>query len=160
MAKESRARFRHEDVSSVPKGWKVRTVTHEGSGHRVRVAFPPGRRQKGSGRLVSILHPLSGHNPCANPCTLRSPNPAELMVLGANPPRRRMNPSAYRVIAASRWAGSNLEKDFDTKEGAKKFAKSISLTDYFRPHIQKVRANPTPEILVMGANPAEEKKTP
>jgi hypothetical protein len=82
------ARFRHEDVASVPGGWKVRTV-HAGS-HRVRVAFPPGRKQVGSGRLVSILHPLAGSNPCANPCTLRSTNPSELMVMSANnPPRKR-----------------------------------------------------------------------
>lgn len=88
-------RFRHEDIASVPAGWKVRTVTTSG-GHRVRVAFPPGRRVKGSGRLVSILHPLAGSNPCGNPCTLRSTNPQELMVMGANPPRRRVSDPAVR----------------------------------------------------------------
>jgi hypothetical protein len=82
------SRFRHEDVSSVPGGWKVRTV--KAGAHRVRVAFPPGRKQVGSGRLVSILHPIAGSNPCTNPCNLRSTNPAELMVMSANnPPRRR-----------------------------------------------------------------------
>jgi hypothetical protein len=75
-------RFRHEDISAVPRGWKVRTVKHDG--HRVRVAFPPGRRKTGSGRLVSILHPKG-----ENPCVLRSSNPAELMIMGANPPRSR-----------------------------------------------------------------------
>jgi len=77
-------RFRHEDVSAVPSGWKVRTVKHRD--HRVRVAFPPGRKRVGSGRLVSILHPTG-----ENPCTMRSSNPAELMIMGANPPRRRGN---------------------------------------------------------------------
>lgn len=48
--------FRHEDVAAVPRGWKVRTVSHP-SGHQVRVAFPPGTRKRGSGKLVSILHP-------------------------------------------------------------------------------------------------------
>lgn len=62
----TKSKFRHEDVATVPKGWKVRTVTHA-TGHRVRVAFPPGRRTKGSGQLVSILHPLDGKNPCPNP---------------------------------------------------------------------------------------------
>ena len=62
------ARFRHEDVAAIPVGWKVRTV--KAGAHRVRVAFPPGRRQTGAGRLVSVLHPLAGSNPCANPCTL------------------------------------------------------------------------------------------
>ena len=83
------ARFRHEDVSAVPSGWKVRTV--KAGSHRVRVAFPPGRKQKGSGRLVSVLHPTSGSNPCANPCSLRASNPAELMVMSANHPPRRRN---------------------------------------------------------------------
>jgi len=85
-------RFRHEDVASVPGGWKVRTVV--AGSHRVRVAFPPGRKVKGSGRLVSILHPLVGSNPCANPCNLRSTNPSELMVMSANNPPRRRNAEA------------------------------------------------------------------
>jgi hypothetical protein len=75
-------RFKHEDVSAVPAGWKVRTVKHKD--HRVRVAFPPGRRHIGSGRLVSVLHPIS-ENPS---CTMRSSNPAELLIMGANPPRK------------------------------------------------------------------------
>ncbi|MGA8224015.1 MAG: hypothetical protein WB780_20365 [Candidatus Acidiferrales bacterium] len=53
MAK--RATFRHEDVEAVPRGWRVRTIAH--GEHRVRVAFPAGRRQKGGGKLISILHP-------------------------------------------------------------------------------------------------------
>lgn len=60
-------KFRHEDVATVPKGYQVRTVTHP-SGHKVRLAFPPGPRRAGSGQLVSILHPLAGANPCPNPC--------------------------------------------------------------------------------------------
>ena len=58
--------FRHEDVATVPRGYRVRTVT---SGtHQVRVAFPPGPRRKGAGKLVSIFHPMS-ENPkqCPNP---------------------------------------------------------------------------------------------
>lgn len=85
LKRSNPGRFRHEDVSAVPSGWKVRTIKHRD--HRVRVAFPPGRKQTGSGRLVSILHP-TGENPA---CTMRSSNPAELMIMGANPPRRRGN---------------------------------------------------------------------
>lgn len=55
--------FRHEDVSAVPRGYRVRTISHP-SGHKVRVAYPPGPRRKGSGKLVSILHPRSESNPC------------------------------------------------------------------------------------------------
>jgi hypothetical protein len=62
----SKRQYRHEDISTPPKGWKVRTKTLP-SGHLVRIAFPPGRRRKGSGEVVSILHPL-GKNPCQNPC--------------------------------------------------------------------------------------------
>lgn len=100
-------RFRHEDISSVPAGWKVRTVTTSG-GHRVRVAFPPGRRKTGAGRLVSILHPLTGSNPCGNPCSVRSSNPQELIVMGANPPRRRMsNPPA---MPSNPWYSEKIEQ--------------------------------------------------
>jgi hypothetical protein len=69
-------RFRVEHYSSLRGGEKVRTVTREG--HRVRIAFPPGRRTKGSGRVLEVLHPLQ-ENPC------RLPNPAELVVMMANP---------------------------------------------------------------------------
>ena len=63
----SKSKFRHEDIGTIPAGYKVRTVIHP-SGHRVRIAFPPGPRRKGTGQIVSVLHPLSGANPCANPC--------------------------------------------------------------------------------------------
>jgi hypothetical protein len=94
----STARFRHEDVSAVPKGWRVRTVGHRD--HRVRVAFPPGRRQKGSGVLVSILHP-SRENP-AEACQVKNSNPSELVILGANPPRKRKtNPAELVILGAN-----------------------------------------------------------
>ena len=144
------SRFRHEDREAVPKGWKVRTV--KAGKHRVRVAFPPGRKVKGSGRLVSILHPV-GENPCA----LRSTNPAELMVMGANPPRRR-NGTNYRVVAVPRHGGANLEKTAATKELAREIARGIDKSVYFKPMIQRVTvaaANPA-ELLVMGANPRVE----
>lgn len=142
------SRFRHEDVASVPKGWKVRTVRHEK--HRVRVAFPPGRKQEGSGRLVSILHPAG-----ENPCSLRSANPAELMVMSANNPPRKRNGFNYRVVAVSRSGGANFEKSVTTKEEARKAASKVNRSEYFQPHIQRVRVNPA-ELLVMGANPRVE----
>jgi hypothetical protein len=48
--------FEHEDVATVPRGWRVRSVTHS-DGTIVRIAYPPGPRKKGSGKLISILHP-------------------------------------------------------------------------------------------------------
>jgi len=54
-----------QDFNTVPRGWKVRTVSWP-SGHEVRLAFPPGRRKPGSGRLIQILHPHGRKNPnCA-----------------------------------------------------------------------------------------------
>jgi hypothetical protein len=82
-------RFTHEDVATVPRGWKVRTVTR--GSHRVRIAFPPGPRQTGAGRLIAVLHPRGESQ---NPCRIRYlMNPAELLIMGANPSRpRRPNP--------------------------------------------------------------------
>jgi len=55
-------KFLHEDVAEVPSGYKVRSIKHP-SGHVIRLAFPPGARQAGSGKMVSILHPATEHNP-------------------------------------------------------------------------------------------------
>src|SRR5713101_826646 len=53
-------RFKHEEVSTVPRGYRVRTVKR--GRHEIRVAYPPGRRRRGAGHVVSILHPV-GENP-------------------------------------------------------------------------------------------------
>lgn len=116
------SRFRHEDVAAVPSGWKVRTV--KAGAHRVRVAFPPGRKQKGSGRLVSVLHPIFGSNPCLNPCSLRASNPAELMVMSANNPPRN---------------SSKRQKQREARERATA--------------IRAAGGHNPAELLVMGANP-------
>jgi hypothetical protein len=136
------SRFRHEDVASVPGGWRVRTV--KAGTHRVRVAFPPGRKQKGSGRLVSVLHPISGSNPCANPCSLRAANPAELMVMSANNPPRRRNAEAKQQRDAAR-IGKSLQKlaDRAARKGQDHLAEAYR---------EMARKNPA-ELLVMGANP-------
>jgi hypothetical protein len=52
--------YKHEEIRAVPRGYKVRTIRR--GKHEIRVAFPPGRRQTGSGEIVSILHPV-GENP-------------------------------------------------------------------------------------------------
>ncbi len=53
--------FRHQEIAVPPAGTKVRTI-HAGK-HELRIAFPKGARKKGSGTLVSILHPRSEKNP-------------------------------------------------------------------------------------------------
>jgi hypothetical protein len=60
-----------EHIQEAPKGWKVRVLETE-SGHQVKVAFPRGPRRRGSGRLISIVHPHGRRNPC------RGHNPAKL----------------------------------------------------------------------------------
>jgi hypothetical protein len=68
--------YRIEHYSTLRSGEKVRSVRR--GGHVVRIAFPHGRRIKGSGRVLEVLHPQH-ENPC------RLPNPAELVVMMANP---------------------------------------------------------------------------
>ena len=92
----STSRFRHQEVRSVPAGYKVRTV--RAGAHQVRVAFPPGARRKGDGIVVGILHPKN-----ENPCPVARKNPAELLLMGANPsglPRERPLPGASRSAGA------------------------------------------------------------
>lgn len=67
----SAAQFRIEHLAKKPRGWRVRSVTR--AGHVARIAFPPGRRHKGSGKLVELLHPKK-----ENPCTVS--NPSELLI--------------------------------------------------------------------------------
>lgn len=90
----SRAHFAVEHIAPKPRGWRVRTVTPKRSGHEVRIAFPPGPRRKGSGRVLEILHPKGEKNPkCAISQTAKS-NPAELLIFG--------NPSTAAAKRATR----------------------------------------------------------
>jgi len=68
--------YRHEKTGVPPRGWRVRTVTQKQ--HQVRIAFPPGPRKKGSGRVVEILHPLAENAACNR----RSMNPILESILG------------------------------------------------------------------------------
>ena len=81
----------------MPPGWKVRTV--RAREHRVRVAFPPGSHEKGSGVVVAVLHPKT-ENP--NTCATRQKNPAELLLMGANPlpGKKATRERAARIRAA------------------------------------------------------------
>lgn len=93
------AQFRHQHVARKPRGFRVRTVTHPGSGHQIRMGFPPGPRRVGSGRVLEILHPRA-ENPkitCdVTPATAGglaetelNKNPHELVIFGANPRKKR-----------------------------------------------------------------------
>jgi len=98
------ATMRTEHVATSPRGWKVRTIAPgPDSKHEVRIAFPPGRRKKGSGRVVEILHPAGEKNPkCALSEKARK-NPGELLIFG-NPStaakKRTTRDRASRIRAA------------------------------------------------------------
>jgi hypothetical protein len=84
--------FSIQRVATAPAGWLVRTV--KAGGHRVRVAFPPGRRAKGSGITVEVLHPRN-----ENPLCIK--NPAELLLMGGNPiGKKAARERATRIRAA------------------------------------------------------------
>ena len=76
----SRARYDVQHVSETPRGWRVRSVAR--GDHVIRIAFPPGRRKKGSGRVVEILHPRTNPACEEGSCHERTCNPAELVIFG------------------------------------------------------------------------------
>lgn len=64
MSASPNPNYRVEHVAETPRGWKVRTKMM--ATHMVRIAFPPGKRKKGSGKVIEIFHPAN-ENPCAMP---------------------------------------------------------------------------------------------
>jgi len=96
--------WRITHVAAAPPGWRVRTV-HSGA-HELRVAFPPGRRRRGSGKLIEILHPAAEKN-CGcrarNPGALvifgnpEKPNPGELVIFGNEPRAQKIRQGRERA---------------------------------------------------------------
>lgn len=66
MSAQANPNYRVEHVATVPAGWKVRTKMS--ATHMLRIAFPPGARRKGSGKLIEIFHPAN-----ENPCAMQNP---------------------------------------------------------------------------------------
>ena len=89
-------KWRVEHVQQAPAGWKIKPIKHP-SGHEVRLAFPPGKRKKGSGRVIEILHP-HGENPesCSGPN--RHSNPSEILIMGLGNPRGREGKKNPKVV--------------------------------------------------------------
>lgn len=65
--------YRVEHVATAPRGWKVRTKMQ--ATHMLRIAFPPGRRRRGAGKVVEIFHPVN-ENPCAMRNAVSAPQTA------------------------------------------------------------------------------------
>jgi hypothetical protein len=82
--------YQHQHLAEAPRGWRVRTK--RAADHVLRIAFPPGRRRRGAGRLLEILHPKK--NPaCENGECAIAQNPVEELLIFGNPekPGDRMN---------------------------------------------------------------------
>lgn len=94
------ALFVRQHIRTQPAGTRVRTIV---SGkHRLLIAFPKGRRKKGSGKLLEVLHPRT-ENPALCRLAKKNPaellvlgNPAELLVLGGNPRKENAAEDVYR----------------------------------------------------------------
>lgn len=89
------AHYSIEHKATRPRGWKVRSKRT--GAHLLRIAYPPGGRKEGSGKLLEILHPEK--NPiCANkgcPISKKAEtNPGELLIFG--------NPSRLEKMRATR----------------------------------------------------------
>ena len=100
--------FSIQHVASTPSGWHVRTV--KAGAHLVRVAFPPGRRAKGSGIPVEVLHPRHENPVCYK-------NPAELLLMGANPfPGKKATRERAERIRAARLKNPSPYDSLSTQE--------------------------------------------
>ena len=95
--------YQHQHFAEAPRGWRVRSK--RSGEHVLRVAFPPGRRRRGAGRLLEILHPK--RNPaCENGECPIAQNPAEELLI-FNPSRRELQRKARERAAAIRGARLN-----------------------------------------------------
>ena len=98
------AQFRVEHVAPAPRGWRTRTIVPgPRSQHEVRIAFPPGRRKKGSGRVIEVLHPKDEKkNPTCKVTEQAKKNPGELLIFGNPATHRggRGNPDRSKQRAA------------------------------------------------------------
>lgn len=63
---ETNPKYRVEHVATVPAGWKVRTKMS--ATHMLRIAFPPGARRRGAGKVIEVFHPVN-----ENPCAMQNP---------------------------------------------------------------------------------------
>lgn len=99
--------YRHEEVAKTPAGYRVRSVKR--GSHVVRVAFPPGRRRKGTGKVVEILHPRGESNPSCIVSNQVRTNPGELLIFG-NPSTQAAKRSTRERAARIRGARLNPKK--------------------------------------------------
>ncbi len=116
-SRPSRATFRHEDVERLPRGWRVRSK--RSGGHVLRIAFPPGPRRRGAGKLVEVLHPKGERNPKCEIAEKARKNPQELLIFG-NPDRKRAARERAERIRSAR---------LNPKRETKRRRKNVSETE-------------------------------
>ena len=125
--------YQHQHFAEAPRGWRVRSK-HAGD-HVLRVAFPPGRRRRGAGRLLEILHPKK--NPaCENGECAIAQNPAEELLIFGNPAKSDFS-TVYIVATPRRGGDQEIAGPYHiTRREAKRIAKERFPSDsYFRPRI-------------------------
>lgn len=140
------AAFKVEHVAETPRGWRVRTV--KSKEHRVRVAFPPGPRKKGGGKVVEILHPKAEKNPKCSVSEKAKKNPAELLIFG-NPQHGTSNHKPdCKCVICKRTRGENSSRQ-ESLRAARERAERI----------RRARLHPTQRTNTkMRSNPSEEKE--
>lgn len=110
-------------MAEQPRGWRVRTK-REGA-HELRIAFPPGPRRKGAGKLLEILHPKTERNPKA--CGVAQMNPAELVIFG-NPKRKnatwmRVAGVVGKLVSTRGDTPATVEYQLEKRDGTKVWVK-------------------------------------
>lgn len=118
--------YRTEHVDTKPRGWKVRTSLS--GAHVLRIGYPPGRRRRGAGRLLEVLHPKAEKS---NPrCQMSEwaakakSNPEELLIFGLGNPapreqlRERLKAAQARFDAISQ-KQSELRRRLKKEHGEK-----------------------------------------
>lgn len=144
-----RRRYETQHVATVPPGYHVRTV--RSGAHEVRIAFPPGSRKRGSGKVVEVLHPVGENSGC-----LARSNPMELLVMGANP--MRSNPidqftqteKMHLGMLGIKW--SEIKSRRDVNHARAKLRKFEKLRSRSNPSAAAVESNPNYGF-VPGAEP-------
>jgi hypothetical protein len=144
--------MRTEHIAETPRGWRVRMkVPGPWSSHLVAIAFPPGRRKKGSGRVVEILHPK---DEATNPaCSISKANPSELLIFG-NPSKLAVQRAARERAAKIRGARLNSGHKKDCPCFACKHQRAIAKADRKMPKpMREVMRSRNPKGLLPNAPP-------
>ena len=137
--------YKHEEVAKTPAGYRVRSVKR--GTHVVRVAFPPGRRRKGAGKVVEILHPKSETNPSCIVSNQARSNPGELLIFG-NPSEKEKEgqtivgacPHCQKMFTAAEVEGGKFRKHM-ADHRAEREKNPIRVRVFHDPAIKKFTAH-------------------